>query len=90
MVEDPQLTPSARLLSDIQSSGKSFLQWTIDHSDVFHQQLLADKLPAEVQSEFTEQAKHSIALQAQAEQEDSETFKDFLAFYFEQYAKLET
>ena len=90
MVEDPQLTPSARLISDIQSSGKSFLQWTIDQSDVFHQQLLADKLPAEVQSEFTEQAKHSIALQAQAEQEDSETFKDFLAFYFEQYAKLET
>ncbi len=89
MIEDPMLTPSARLISDIRSSGKSFLDWTIDQSETFHQELLANPLPAAVQSEFEEQAARSIKLQAQAEHDDSASFKEFLASYFEQYAKLE-
>jgi len=89
MIENPMLTPSARLISDIQSSGKSFLQWTIDQSDSFHQELLADPLPAAVQSEFAEQTARSMKLQAQTELEDSTSFKEFLASYFEQYTKLD-
>lgn len=89
MIEDPDLTPSARLIADIQSSGKNFLEWTIDQSDMLHNQLVSEQLAPEVQSGFVEQAQHSIASQTQIEREDKATLDDFLTNYFEQYSKLE-
>ncbi len=82
-LDDVALTPSARLMSELTSSGESFfdlaLRMSVTHKDYF----LDLYAPNDARlREFGAEAEESLARQRAIETKDSGTFEDFLARYF--------
>ncbi|MCJ7557250.1 MAG: glutamate--cysteine ligase [Gammaproteobacteria bacterium] len=82
-VRDPENTPSARVLREMQERGESFLQfgsrWARRHGDYFHGLQRCD--PGRV-SQFVAEASASVARQRDIERKDSISFKQYLEEYF--------
>jgi glutamate--cysteine ligase len=82
-IEDVALTPSARLMSELVSSGESFsalaLRMSTAHKDYFLD-LYAPN--AARLGEFAAEAEESLRAQRRIEAADSGTFEQFLAGYF--------
>lgn len=78
---NPELTPSARVLAELQASSKSFeefgLRQSLAHAEYFN----ARPLSAEEEAYFTALAKTSIAEQQTMEQMQSGNFDDFVVAY---------
>ena len=88
MVVNPDLTPSARLISDIQSSGTGYLEWTINQSQKFHRQLVSAHLDRDTERELIDQTDASNETQAAIEAKKELPLEDFLSDYFNQYRTL--
>src|SRR5690625_1421759 len=74
--------PSARLLRDIESSGLSFVEYTLQQSQRQQQQLIDEGLPTEVEAHFEQMAEETIAQQKEIDsrpqtQSFEECLKDF-------------
>jgi glutamate--cysteine ligase len=82
-VNDPALTPSARSLEELRSTGESFGQMALRMSNV-HRNYFLDLYPPNEQrlSDFTAQAVQSLEQQAAIERSDAMTFDQYLANYF--------
>ncbi|WP_024299429.1 glutamate--cysteine ligase [Methylomicrobium lacus] len=84
VVQNPDLTPSARMLSAMSNSGQPFacfaLQASQDHAQYFKNHRLADARNLE----FLQLAEQSLIKQTEIESQDSLSFDDFLASYFAQ------
>jgi glutamate--cysteine ligase len=82
-VLDPALTPSARSLEEMRSSGESFAQFALRMSQV-HRAYFLDLYPPNEQrlSEFADEAEESLRKQEAIEAADNVTFDQFLANYF--------
>lgn len=82
-VSDPESTPSARVLREMQERGESFMQfgsrWARQHRDFFHGLQRCD--PGRV-SQFVAEASASVARQRDIERKDSVSFKQYLEQYF--------
>jgi glutamate--cysteine ligase len=82
-VLDPQLTPSARSLEEMRTSGESFAQFALRMSRVHKAYFLGLYPPNEQRlAEFAQAAAESLEKQAQIEAADRVTFDQFLAAYF--------
>ena len=83
-VEDPDRTPSARLLSELTSTGCSFFEFAMNaakgHRDYFAS--LVD-LPEDRMRFFADEARESLQRQRQIEASSTERFDDYLAAYFD-------
>ena len=82
---DAALTPSARTLSELGSSGESFAQLALRMSHL-HKAYFLELYPPNEQrlSEFSAEAEDSLGKQAHIEAADTMTFDQFLAQYFQQ------
>ena len=80
-VDDPQLTPSARILAELQSTGESFRTFALRQSQAHTGQLRSAPLDAEQQRLFSEMASQSLAEQAALEQQEQGDFDSFVAAY---------
>lgn len=84
-IEDPALTPSARILSELRESKLTFyefgLQQAIRHSNYFRSEALAPEKLASYQ----QMAKDSLAAQQRIESEDNVGFSTYLADFYAQY-----
>ncbi|MBB6342741.1 glutamate--cysteine ligase [Pseudomonas fluvialis] len=80
-VDDPQLTPSARILAELQSTGESFRNFALRQSQTHTSQLRDAPLDAEQQRLFSDMASQSLAEQAALEQQDQGDFDSFVAAY---------
>lgn len=82
LANDPELTPSARMLREMQDNHESFFEFaqrkSLEHRAHFLQRQLD---PALVQT-FRQQAAQSLARQTAIEQASGQPFADFLADYF--------
>ncbi len=83
-VEDPELTPSARMLREMREHGEGFFLFakrkSLQHRDFFSS--LAPN--AQIYRLLLDEAESSIERQRQLEQADKQTFAEFLADYFAQ------
>lgn len=84
LVEDPDQTPSARVLEEMRQNGnESFFDFaqrkSIEHREFFMQR----QLSAELQREFEQMAVESLKKQDAIEAADTLDFDTFLARYFE-------
>jgi glutamate--cysteine ligase len=81
-VESPEDTLSGRIVNDVRERGDGFFYFARDHAlshaDYFKQHQLA----ADVQKEFEDEARLSIAKQLELEQQSDQTFEEFLADYY--------
>ena len=88
LIRDPDKTPSAILLREIQESGLNFIDWTLQRSNQFHQQLINSNCTEEVENRFQQMATESIASQKTLEDQQSEPLEHYLKGYFDQYRSL--
>jgi glutamate--cysteine ligase len=82
-IDDPRLTPSARTLDELRSTGESFADMALRMSRV-HKEYFLDLYPPNEQrlAEFAAEARESLERQAAVEAADRVTFDQFLANYF--------
>jgi glutamate--cysteine ligase len=80
---DPTLTPSARSLEEMRTSGETFAQFAMRMSQV-HKAYFLDLYPPNEQrlSEFAGEAEESLHKQSAIEAADRVTFDQYLANYF--------
>ena len=83
VVENPELTPSARMLAEMRHSGESFFELARRKS-LEHQWYFAElPLMAEKEQMLNEQARRSLQRQAEIEASDSLGLDAYLAAYFQ-------
>jgi glutamate--cysteine ligase len=82
-IRDVALTPSARTLQELRSTGESFAALAMRMSSA-HKSYFLDLYPPNEQrlAEFAAQAEESLAKQAAIERADDMTFDEYLARYF--------
>ena len=83
LIDDPDRTPSARLLSELQESGSSFFEYAISmarsHRDYFSS---ITPMSEQRHAEFQQEAESSVERQREIEAADSISFEDYLANYY--------
>jgi len=83
-IEEPELTPSARILAEMIENKEEFSEFSLRMSKQ-HQQWFAERpLDADKQRELEQIARESQERQHEIEQEDDLPFEQFLQNYFEQ------
>lgn len=82
-INDPALTPSARTLEELRTSGESFAQLALRMSHA-HKNYFLDLYPPNEQrlAEFADQSAQSLQQQLAIERADTLTFDQYLADYF--------
>ena len=84
-LDNPSLTPSARVLHDIaQGYGNSYLQFVLSHSRQYRADHLTLPFPANVESRFRRAAEDSLAEQQETEARDTVPFETFRQQYLSQ------
>lgn len=85
LVEEPEATPSARLLADLRGQGVSFFEYAHsvarNHKDYFG---AITPMAAGRHSEFKDEALRSVEQQREIESSDEISFEQYLANYFDQ------
>jgi glutamate--cysteine ligase len=84
MVNNPALTPSARILACMRENDQVFGCFASTTSALHKQYFLAQALDAETEQAFVAEAEHSLQKQAAIEANDRLSFDDFLSHYFSQ------
>jgi len=87
-VADPDLTPSARVLREMQEKDLPFFRLAMAYSEQWADHFRKRELSAQMQAEFEQESKRSIAAQREVEQADTLSFKEYLENYFAQYRAL--
>ncbi|WP_455221456.1 glutamate--cysteine ligase [Kaarinaea lacus] len=82
MVEDPDLTPSARILKQMQDNAEPFFPFSMRHAQQHAQYFQTLPLGEERLQFFKQAAQESIAKQQQMEAADTLDFEEFLERYF--------
>lgn len=84
-VQDPELTPSARVLDDMRRNKLTFFRHAMGLAEHHRDAFLRRPLAPEQQAEFARMAIKSLQDQADVEAEDQLGFEDYLANYYRQY-----
>lgn len=84
-IQNPELTPSARVLSHLHAKKIPYAHYALAQSKHHHDTLLA-KIPGnQVQQRFERMAEESITKQKELEEQNSGDFDEFLEKYYLQY-----
>lgn len=84
-VDNPDLTPSARILADMRSAEQCFGAYALAKSAAHKQYFKEQTLSATSSAEFRAMAEASLAKQKALEASDQMSFDDYLAHYFAQH-----
>jgi glutamate--cysteine ligase len=80
-LDEPDATPSARLLADLRQSRASFLEYTLEQSRRHAQEFAATPLPAAKTAEYAAMARQSLAEQKAIEASDTMDFDTYVLRY---------
>ena len=84
-VADPSLTPSARILSEMQKDGLTYRQLAWKYSREWHAKHLNQTLDPATLAFLQEQAFFSLAKQRELEASQQQPFEDYVANFYSQY-----
>jgi glutamate--cysteine ligase len=87
-INDPELTPSARVLREMREGNLPFFRLALAYSQRWAEHFRAHTLPADKTAAFTEQARASLATQRELEAADEISFEEYLANFYAQYSTL--
>ncbi len=87
-VEDPELTPSARVLREMRERKLPFFKVALAYSEQWANYFRERPLAAEAQIAFEEETRHSQQAQRDIEQRDEASFEQYLDNFFAQYKTL--
>ena len=80
-LDDPDATPSARLLADLRAGGVSFHDYALALSRRHAQALLEDPFDAPARQAYRDMARDSLARQQELEARNTEDFDSYVARY---------
>ncbi len=83
-IENPDLTPSARMLAEVENAGEEFFTFALRMSNQHKKTLQALEFPPEQEQRFVQWAQDSLQKQAKMEASDQGSFEDYLQAYFSQ------
>ncbi len=83
-VDDPEMTPSARVLRDMRTDGMSFAEFALNQSSQHARHWRAHRLDRDRQQAFEKATVESWTKQQQIEQSDTLSFDAFLQAYWSQ------
>ncbi|HET7570478.1 MAG TPA: glutamate--cysteine ligase [Gammaproteobacteria bacterium] len=83
-VDDPDRTPSARILAEMRAHEEPFFAFALRMSKQHRQFFLDREVPPELLAHFRQAAEQSLAEQAKIEASDTLPFDEFLRQYFAQ------
>jgi glutamate--cysteine ligase len=83
-IRDPELTPSARIMSEMREAGASFAPYALKMSERHADYFRARRLSRERIARFETETVDSLAEQRRIEASDTLSFDEFLARYFAQ------
>lgn len=81
-LRDPDLTPSARVLAEIEGNERGFLAWALERARQHTATLTTLPLPAKIEEQYRKSARESLLRQAALEAESAEPFETYLARYY--------
>ena len=81
-VDDPECTPSAKMLCEMREKGEGFYHFATRMSEQHHEAFLKDELSAEQSQFYQDLSRTSLAQQKEMEDNDSLPFATFLQRYF--------
>ena len=84
-LEDPSLTPSARLLEELKSNKLNYARYALQLSERHHQQLLNNPPTSAEEKRLVQMRQQSIEEQRALEAPDQQPFAEFLERYYGQY-----
>lgn len=84
-IDNVDLTPSARVLRDLEEQKLSFAQWGRQRAEANRDYFLGLPSSPENDKRFSDMAEESMALQAEEERQPQAPFADYLAAYYAQY-----
>ena len=87
-LDDPEQTPSARILREMTEAGSTYQGWTSEQSRKSTEYFQGLQISESDQQRLTTIAKKSLADQADIESQDDLDFDQFLRQYFDQYRGL--
>ena len=87
-VDDPELTPSARILREMRERDLPFMRLAMAYSEQWAQELRAEAMTSDVEQAFLDEATRSLAAQRDVEAGDSISFEQYLANFYTQYEAL--
>jgi len=88
-VSEPQNTPSGRILTNLSEQKIPFWQLGLNQSRQWHEQLLQTPLHNDHYEAFVQASDISLQLQDQLEQEQTQSFEDYLAQFYSQYQTID-
>jgi glutamate--cysteine ligase len=83
-LQDPGLTPSAQILTELHDRGQSFSEFTLGVSKAHADYFRSLELSADKNELFTRAAERSLQRTGELEQSDESSFEDYLASYFDE------
>jgi glutamate--cysteine ligase len=85
LVDNPDLTPSARILADMHATGQCFSTYALSKSAAHQQYFKQQPLDEATTLDFDQMAAVSLTKQKTIEANDNSSFDDYLAHYFAQH-----
>ena len=88
-IDDPELTPSARILREMREKDLPFFRLAMAYSQEWAQHFRRRQLSTETQARFNDETQRSLTAQAELEAAtDTESFTDYLNQFYDQYNHL--
>lgn len=87
-IQQPELTPSAQLLADMQTNNQSYIDLIMSLSHQHAEYFRQSSAESSQQQLFEQEAAQSLLQQQQIEQQDNIDFSHYLQNYFQQYQQL--
>jgi glutamate--cysteine ligase len=87
-LDNPELTPSARILADMAAQSKPFFRFAMDQTQAHGREFRSQPLSGEQLNHYQQECKLSLEQQRAIEAADTLSFEQYLANYFEQYQQL--
>ena len=81
-IDNPECTPSARMLDEMSQNGEGFYQYAMRMSKQHHKDFIKEELDLKQSQFFTDLTKASLEQQKQVEENDVLPFATFLQEYF--------
>lgn len=88
LLADPDKTPSARLLNDLQSSNSCFIDWSLEQAKKHHRMLTESNFDSPTWTHFQQMADRSLSDQKAIEESQTDSLCDYIEGYFQQYRNL--
>jgi glutamate--cysteine ligase len=84
-VEDPDATPSARIVAELSNNNISYFQWALAKSREHKAAAIANPISDAVCRQYSDMAVKSLADQEAVERQDQDDFERYLTRYFAQH-----